>query len=215
METPQRYGIGLLIAALAGVASLLAAPDLPAEMAMQWDASGTAGNFVDREIGMALLPVLGVALLGLFAVLPRIDPLGENVQQFRAAYDWFAVLTVGFLAYTHAIVLAINLGTEFEVVQLLAPAMAVLYVAVGSLLERADRNWFVGIRTPWTLSDDAVWDRTHERAAGLFKLAGVATLGAVVLPEYGVYFLAGPVSAVALYATVFSYVDYRRRENAT
>ena len=98
---------------------------------------------------------------------------------------------------------------------MLAPAIAVVYVAAGFVFERAERNWFVGVRTPWTLSDDAVWDATHARAGRLLKPAGLLALGAVALPEYGVYFLAGPVAAVALYATVFSYVEYNRRTDAS
>ena len=95
----------------------------------------------------------------------------------------------------------------------MAPAIAVLFVAVGFLLERAERNWFVGIRTPWTLSSDAVWRHTHDRAATLFKLSGVVALGGLLFPSYFVYFVAGPAAAIAAVAMVYSYVDYRRIGN--
>lgn len=214
MQPTHRYGIGLVITALAGVGSVLAAPDLPAEIAIHWDASGTANDYASKEVGLAMLPGLGVALLGLFAVLPRIDPLGENIRRFRAAYDWFVVLVVGLVAYAHGLMLGVNLGWEFEVTQALAPAIAVLYVALGVLFQRAKQNWFIGLRTPWTLSDEEVWNRTHERAGRLLPPAGVLAFGAVVVPEYAVYFLSVPVVVVALYATVFSYVDYNRRRDA-
>jgi len=86
----------------------------------------------------------------------------------------------------------------------------VLYVGVGFLLERAERNWFVGIRTPWTLSSEDVWRNTHDRAATLFKFAGVIALAGAILPEYFVYFVAVPAAAIAAFATVYSYLDYRR-----
>ena len=92
----------------------------------------------------------------------------------------------------------------------LAPAVGVLCYDAGVVSAHAERNWFVGVRTPWTLTSDEVWKRTHERAAPLFKLSGVlATLGAVV-PDYAVALVVGPAVAVAAYTTVYSYVTYRR-----
>lgn len=75
--------------------------------------------------------------------------------------------------------------------------------------ERAEQNWFVGIRTPWTLSSEAVWRRTHDRAGPLFKFAGLLALGALAVPSLAVAFVVVPVVAVSLYAIVYSYVVYR------
>jgi uncharacterized membrane protein len=214
MRSIHRYGIALLITALAGVGSVLAAPELPAEMAIHWDASGTADDYAAREVGLTLLPALAVAMLGLFALLPRIDPLGANIQRFRAAYDWFAVLTVALLAYLHGVVLAVNIGYDLSVVQLLAPAVAVVYVAIGFLFERAERNWFVGVRTPWTLSDERVWDQTHRHTAPLFVVAGVVALGAVSFSDYAMVLLVGPVTLIALWSVLYSFILYRGLDHA-
>jgi uncharacterized membrane protein len=72
----------------------------------------------------------------------------------------------------------------------------------------------VGIRTPWTLSSDDVWRHTHDRTAPLFKIAGVIALAGLVFPEYFVYFIAGPAVAISVFATVYSYVDYRQIETS-
>ena len=211
MRSRHRYAIALALAAVAAVAGVVARPDLPADVAIHWDAAGRADGFAPRWVALTLLPALAVVLLTLFSVLPRIDPLGENIRQFRPTYDWFAVLTVGVLAYAHGVVLALNLGYEFSILRAIVPVVAALTVAAGYVLERAERNWFVGIRTPWTLSDAAVWDETHRHAAPLFKLAGTVTLGGLLFPTYAFAFLVGPLVAVALYATGYSYVAYRRR----
>jgi uncharacterized membrane protein len=71
----------------------------------------------------------------------------------------------------------------------------------------------VGIRTPWTLSSEAVWRHTHDRAATLFKIAGAIALGGLVFPAYFIYFVAVPAAAIALFTTVYSYLDYRRVTN--
>lgn len=210
MQSSHRYGLGLAIAGAAGVASLLAAPDLPQEVVTHWNAAGDPDGYAPRWVAMALLPTLSVAVLAMFAVIPRIDPLGSNIREFQAVYEWLAVGTVALLAYVHGVLLLVNVGVEASIFQLITPAIAALYVAVGFVLDRAEQNWFVGIRTPWTLSDEDVWDRTHSRAAPLFVIAGVVTLGALVVPEFAAAFLVGPVAVVALVTTVYSYVVYRR-----
>lgn len=163
-----------------------------------------------KHTALALFPALSAILLGAFAALPHIDPLGENVARFREQYDTFVVLLLAFLTYVHLLVLTANAGYEFEIVQVLAPAVGMLLYYVGVLSEHAERNWFVGIRTPWTLSEEEVWKRTHERAAPLFKLAGVVAALTALVPAYAELLIAGTVAAVALYATVYSYVAYRR-----
>jgi uncharacterized membrane protein len=198
------------IVLLTALASALAAPEVPAEVAIHFDAGGDPDGYADRSVALASVPLLAAGLVALFAALPRIDPLGENVAEFQGAYDAFAVGTVVFLAYVHGAILAFNLGVEFDLLAALAPAMAALYYAVGVLLERAERNWFVGLRTPWTLADEAVWERTHEHVAPLFKVAGVVALGALVLPEFTLVLLVAPVVLASLGGAVYSYVCYRR-----
>lgn len=209
-DSPRRTVAGLAIVLVAALASALAAPELPEQVTTHWNAAGEGDDTMGKTAVLVGGPALVFGIVALFEVVPRIDPLGGNIREFQGAYDAIAVLTAGFLAYVYGLVLAWNVGYEFPMLQGLAPAFAVLYVAVGYLVERAERNWFVGIRTPWTLSSEAVWRRTHDRAAPLFKLAGVAALGALVLPEYAIHFVVGPAVAVAIFATVYSYVDYRR-----
>jgi uncharacterized membrane protein len=201
---------GGAIVLLTAVASVLAAPDLPGEMAIHFDASGSPDRYTDRSLALAFGPLVGLALVVLFAALPRIDPLGENVAEFRDAYDAVAVTSVALIAYVHGLMIAYNMDLAVNVTVAIAPAIAVLYYVVGVLLDRAERNWFVGLRTPWTLSDERVWNRTHDRVAPLFKVAGVAALGALLDPSLAVYWLVAPVLVASLAGVVYSFVCYRR-----
>lgn len=210
MSSRRSSTVGLVLVALAAVASILAYPEMPAQMATHWNGAGEPDGYMAKNVALALFPSLALGMLGLLTFVPKLDPLGENVAQFREQYDQFVVLLVAFLAYVHLLVLAWNLGYRFEMIQGLAPALGALFYFVGTLLAHAEQNWFVGIRTPWTLSNEEVWNHTHERAAPLFKLAGiVAVLGALV-PEYALLLVVAPAVAIALYTTVYSYVEYRR-----
>jgi uncharacterized membrane protein len=200
----------VLLTAAVGV---FVAPSLPEQVTTNWGSGGTPDGTLPKSYLLVGGPGLVLAIVALFELIPRIDPLRENIAAFEAAYDAVAVLVAGYLAYTYGVVLAWNLGYEFEIGQALAPAIAVLFVGIGFLLERAERNWFVGVRTPWTLSSEAVWRHTHDLAATLFKLAGVVALGGLVFPEYFVYLVAGPAAGIALFATAYSYVDYRRLDD--
>lgn len=210
MNLRRSYLVGIALVALSAVVSIVAYPEMPAEMATHWNASGEVDGQMSKLVALALFPGLSALLFVAFAALPRIDPLGENVAQFREQYDTFVVLLLAFLAYLHLLVVAANAGYDFQMVQVLAPAIGVLYYYVGVLSEHAERNWFVGIRTPWTISSDEVWKHTHQRVAPLFKLAAVVAVLAALVPTYAELLLAAPVAAIALYATVYSYVEYRR-----
>ena len=202
------------IVALIALTGAFYAPRLPEEVAIHFDAAGEPDNFASKRVFLVGNVALSAGIAALFAVLPRIDPLGENFAGFQGVYDGFAVGTLAFLAYIYGLVVAYNLGFEFDMLRATAPAIAGLYLLLAVLLQRAEQNWFVGIRTPWTLSDERVWDRTHEHAAPLFALAGVLAFGAVVFPEYALVLLVGPVTAIALAATVYSFILYRRLDHA-
>jgi uncharacterized membrane protein len=210
MNTTRRFGLAAAFVALAGVASVLAAPDLPERVVTHWNAAGDPDGTMPRTLALAFLPALSAALVALFAVLPRVDPLGENVAAFRATYDWFVVLLAGFLLFVHAGVLAFNLGYEFDFLLLVLAGVAGLFYAVGLLLERAEPNWFVGIRTPWTLSDETVWNRTHALGARLFKLTAVVSLVGLAFGEYAVYFVLVPAVGTAVVTAAYSYLLYKR-----
>jgi uncharacterized membrane protein len=198
------------IVALIALASALCAPRLPEAMAISFSAAGEPNSFAQKEVVLAGSVLLAGALAVLFALLPRIDPLGENFAEFQTAYDGFAVATLGFFAYTDGLVLAYNLGFEFGMMQATAPAVGTFYLLLAILLRRAEQNWFVGVRTPWTLSDERVWDRTHRHAAPLFVVAAALALGAAVFPEYATVFLAVPAVVIAFGSTLYSFVLYRR-----
>ncbi|MFC7133817.1 MULTISPECIES: SdpI family protein [Salinibaculum] len=214
MSPTRRTLVGLGIVLLTGVASVVVYPDLPEQMAIHFDGSGQPDDYLTKPLAAALMPVLGLLVVGLFAAIPRLDPLGENFAEFERYYDLVAVVTVGILAYVHALVLGYNLGYRFDVAQVLAPVLSVVAVTFGYVVENARQNWFVGIRTPWTLSSETVWTRTNERSGVLFKLAGLVALLAVPFPEYFTALAIAPLALAALIPTAYSYVLYRRLETA-
>jgi uncharacterized membrane protein len=87
-----------------------------------------------------------------------------------------------------------------------------LFFYCGVLCERAKRNWFIGIRTPWTLSSDRVWEKTHRVGGKLFKIAGVIALIGAMFQRYAVFLVIVPAIAVAVFTIVYSLVIYQREK---
>lgn len=212
MNRFHRFAVATGLVLLSGVVSLVAAASLPEHLVTTWDATGEPAGTMPRTHALWLAPVLGGVLVVLFAVLPRIDPLRENVTEFRPYYDWLIVVFAAFMLVLHVGIVAFNLGYEFRFTSLIVAACALLFYYAGIVLEHAKRNWFVGIRTPWTLSSDVVWNRTHQLGARLFKASAVLGVVGLAFGEYAMYFLLVSTLLTALVTIVYSYYLYGELE---
>jgi len=206
----RRDAVGIAIVALTVAVSLLTYDDLPAQLATNFDASGDPGETMAKPLALALPTVLAAFVVVVFRVLPAIDPLGDNIAAFQDYYDLIAVVVVGVVGYVHLLIVGWNLGYDVSVAQAVVPVLAVTYYVAGVVVEHAEQNWFVGIRTPWTLSSEEVWNETHDRTAVLFKLAGLVALLALPFPQYLVPIAVAPIVVVTVVATAYSFVVYRR-----
>ena len=212
MKTIHRFLVAAGFVALSGLVSLLAAPSLPANLVTNWGAAGEPNGTMPKALALWLFPALTAGLLVLFAVVPRLDPLRENIAEFRPYYDWFVVVFTAYMFVVHTGIVAFNLGYEFDFTSLILVAVAGLFYYSGVVLTHARQNWFVGIRTPWTLSSEEVWARTHALGGRLFKLTAVLTLFGLLFGDYALYFLLVPVLLTAAVTVVYSYYLYERIE---
>lgn len=185
-------------------------PQMPERIASHWNAQGKVDGYMSKFWGLFLMPVVSVGLILLFILIPRIDPLKENIGEFRGYYDRFIVLLVLFLFYLHLLTIFWNIGMRFDMLRVLAPALGILYYCCGILTENAKRNWFIGIRTPWTLSSEDVWDKTHKIGGKLFKIAGLVAILGIVFGGYAIFFVIAPIILVAAYAVIYSYFEYQK-----
>lgn len=203
------YLSALLLAVLVAITGY-GFTELSGDIAVHFDASGQPDDYMPLIPGLLLLPGIGAMTFLFFQVLPKIDPLGDNYESFEDLFELLKVLLVGIFTYLQGLIVAWNLGYQYNVSLMIAPVIFSAYLLAGKIMEQADRNWFIGIRTPWTLSSDEVWKKTHEKTAPLMKLAAVVSLAAVILPEYSIYLYAVPALAIASFSTMYSYIVHRR-----
>ena len=209
----------LIIVSILIVASTLAGillwNQLPDPMASHWGINDQVNGTMSKFWGVFLMPVITIAMLLLFLIIPSIDPLKANIAQFRDYFNSFIALIVAFMVYIYGLTLVWNLGyTSFRMSTAMLPAMGLLFIFVGVMVGKAKRNYFIGIRTPWTLSSDKVWDETHRVGSKLFIASGVLALLGAFFPDYAFWFIMVPVLGTALFTVVYSYVLFQREPKA-
>ncbi len=187
---------------------------MPEKMASHWNIQGEVDSYMSRFWGLFLMPIISIGLLALFVLIPKIDPLKKNIERFRKYFDEFIVLMIIFLFYIYLLTVFWNIGIRFNMGQFVIPALGILFYYVGILVENTKRNWFIGIRTPWTLSSEVVWNKTHKIGGKLFKFAGVVAFLGVVFPRYAIFFVIIPVISVAVYTLIYSYLEYQKETSS-
>ncbi|MDD3606969.1 MAG: SdpI family protein [Candidatus Cloacimonas acidaminovorans] len=202
--------ISLLIIMISFIIGISFYSLLPDKVASHWNAKGEVDGYMSKFGGLFLMPVISLVLLLLFIIIPKIDPLKHNIEKFRKYFDGFIVLMMLFLFYLYILTILWNIGVRFNFVHLLVPIFSIFFYYCGILIQKAQRNWFIGIRTPWTLSNEQVWNKTHKIGGILFKIAGIISLIGILLPEYALFFVICPVILASLFPVIYSYFAYQK-----
>ena len=208
MKKSMAAVLGIIL--LSFVIAVYLYPQMPERMASHWNAKGNVDGYMSKFWGLFLMPIVSVGMLLLFILIPKIDPLKKNIQKFRRYYDWFIVLIIVFLFYVYLLTLFWNINFKFNMAIMMMPALAILFYYLGILTENAKRNWFIGIRTPWTLSNNTVWNNTHRIGGKLFKISGIIALFGVLFQNYALLFVLIPIIVFVAYTIIYSYFEYKK-----
>ena len=209
MSTKSTYIIiGLLIFISIGVGFALY-ERLPEQMATHFDIRGEADSFTPKLFAIFFVPLIGVILSSLLFFLPRMDPFRENVEKFRPHYNLVVLAILTFLTYLHLLIIVWNMGYEFNMSRGIVPPLGILFIVIGYALRFAKRNWFMGIRTPWTLSSDTVWEKTHVLASELFMFSGAISVLAFFAPQYSFSLFFYPLVTTVVVTVLYSFFLYQ------
>lgn len=163
------------------IGSAIVYPRLPERVPVHWGLHGQVDRYGSRLEGIAVMPLLMVACWLLLRFLPRIDPRRLNYEKFRDTYDLFVNSLMALFVVMQGVLLATALGHPVAMHRVAPAIVGVLFIILGNALPRARPNWWFGIRTPWTLSNDRVWMRTHRVGGYLMVGAGILMLLAAVV----------------------------------
>jgi uncharacterized membrane protein len=205
----SRWYAALVIAAAVAM-SAAAYPRLPERVPVHWGVRGDPDRLGSRFEATVLLPFVILTVWLVLRLLPRIDPRAPNYAKMQSAYDLTVNATMTVLLFVHAMVLAAGLGYAVPVARITPILVGALFVTTGNVLPRARPNWWFGIRTPWTLSNDRVWMRTHRVGGYVMSAAGIVIIAGAALPgarPFAVFITASAIATLGL--IVYSYIAWR------
>ncbi len=204
-------GFAALTVALAF--GIWALPALPEQVASHWGLSGEPDGWSSKRTLVFLLPLIGVGVALLLAVVPRIDPRRASYELHGSTYWTLANATLIVLSGVHGAIIGYNLGWPVSINQVTGFAVGGLFILIGNLMTRMRPNWFMGIRTPWTLSSDTVWRKTHRVGGYAFVLAGVLIVAmAFARPAWFAGVLIAAAVTSAIIPVVYSYIVWRAEQ---
>jgi uncharacterized membrane protein len=202
----MRKWIPALLIIAAVVASIVAYPSLPERVPTHWGVNGEVNGWSSRFWGAWLMPLMMGFIWIIMRAIPHIDPRKENYRKFIGMYEVFISVTLAFMLAMHIVVLKAATGSHISIDKFVMAGVGTLFVAIGFFLPRVHPNWFVGIRTPWTLTSDLSWKRTHKVGGPLFMALGlIAIASAFVMPKVSVVFLVVAAVATTIFLFVYSY----------
>ncbi len=216
MSTRLTLIICLALILIAVVFSAAVYSRLPDRMASHWGLNDQVNGTISRFWGAFLMPLMALAFLALFLLIPSIDPLKANIAAFRPLFNGFIVALIVFLLYIHVVTILWNLGYQsFHMSTVLMPGLGLIFIFAGLMMRQAKRNFFIGIRTPWTLSSDRVWTQTHRVGGVLFIVCGVIALFGMLFPGTIAFALVlVPLLAVTAFLIPYSYWLYQQEINS-
>jgi uncharacterized membrane protein len=216
MTLNQKYYGGaaaVILAVLAG--TLVAYPSLPGVVPIHWDAHGHANGWGPKWSLFLYGPGGMLLIVLMFSVLPWLSPKKFEVDSFRATYLYIMIIVIAMMAYCNLLILMSALGSLAGIVLDVSRAVeggaCLLIALMGNVLGKVRRNFFVGVRTPWTIANEQVWNATHRFAAKTFFAGGLLGLLAVIAKAP--FWL--PIAAIliaALAPVIYSLVFYKQLE---
>jgi uncharacterized membrane protein len=207
----MRKWLAPLCIGLAIAFSAIMYPRLPERMPVHWDLHGSVNRYGSRLEGAFFLPGVMLLVWLLLRFLPRIDPRRANYEKFGDTYDLLINSLVALFAVMHVALVGTALGWPVSIERLAPALIGLLFIILGNALPRARSNWWFGIRTPWTLSNERVWMRTHRVAGYLLAGAGVVLLIAAAVPSAWTFALGVAAAAsAAIGSAVYSYFAWKQ-----
>lgn len=190
-------------------------PYLPDKIPMHWNFKGEIDRYGSKFEGTFAIPLMVFLIYLGFLYLPYIDPKRENYPKFERVYQIIKYLFVIALSILHYSVIVSALGGPRDLIPKITPiTIGILFIILGNYMPRIKYNWFVGVKTPWTLSNEEVWRKTHRVSGYLFVVGGILMLLAGFLPPYiNIIIGFSGISFAGIFSIIYSLIVYKRLKN--
>lgn len=209
-KTLKKDWIVILLILASFILSLYFYPSLPDKVPNHWNINGEVDGYTNRFWGAFGIPFLNAGLYILFIVLPHIDPKRKNYDRFPSTYRYIRYLMHIFFIGLQVFTFMAALGSPVKINAIVPIGIGLLFIFFGNVLGRVKHNYFVGIRTPWTLASEEVWRKTHRLAGPMWVAGGIlGIIASLINSSIGGKLFFGILMVISLVPTVYSYFVYR------
>lgn len=201
-----------MLAAIAAtwIASWFFYSRFPAEVPIHWNMAGQPDDWSGPAFAAFFFPAVVTGIYLLMTLLPLADPQKDRYREFGRPYGILRLSIVGFMAAIYFVSSFAGIGYDVRIDLVVPLGVGLLFVVLGNFLPKFKKNWFVGIRTPWTLSDERVWTKTHRVAGRLFIVGGLLmAVAGLTPPAWSSVLLLATVTLVVVGTVGYSYWAWR------
>lgn len=183
----------------------------PEQVPMHWNAKGEVDNYGSKEVGAFLMPVIMLGIYLLFLFIPNLDPRKDRYQQFRKVYHIFKDFIIFFMVILYFMTSFYTLGYNIDIHVWTPIIVGLLFMIIGNYLSKIKPNWFMGIRTPWTLSSEEVWRKTHQAGGKIFVIGGIIMILSIFFNEkIKIFVFMLDIIFMIVGTIVYSYLAYNK-----
>ncbi len=186
-------------------------PQMPELMPTHWNMAGEIDAYSSKTTALFIMPIISLIMFLLFVWFPKADPKKDNVKFNQAYYERtvFSIMLFLFCVYIATIMIA--LGYKIDIGKVVVCGIGLLFILISRQIKDIKPNWFFGIRTPWTISNDIVWEKTHKIGAQLFKAFGlILFLFGLATPIMAIPILIAFCLALIIWSFLYPYLEWRK-----
>ena len=186
---------------------------LPETIPIHWNIQGEPDDFASKTWAAWLMPSIGLICLFLFPLLAKIDPHFKNYKDFSRSFEVIQTLIIVLFAFFFFLqyYMILNPEQSYLTLPLILSAMGISFIVIGNYLGKVRQNFFVGLRTPWTLKDPEVWQKSQRLSGWTFVIGGLIFLLEAWLKFYFGFVFVMVILTIVLVPTLYSYLLYRRK----
>ncbi|PEA53802.1 hypothetical protein CON64_16360 [Bacillus pseudomycoides] len=206
----KKHIFAIILISITILAWVISWPHLPNTIVTHWS-GGTPDGYSSKLNGMLSLVGVMIGTYILLNVVSKIDPKKENYKKFSKSFTMITYSILFVLFIGNMDVIATGLGYDLPINRFSGLLVGLLFLVIGNYLPQCKPNYFIGIRTPWTLSNEEVWRKTHRFSGKVFIVLGIIMCGSIFAPvTWSTYIILTVVLGGVVITMLYSYLAYRK-----
>lgn len=208
MKRNNVFKFGMIINIIPFIMGGIYYNQLPETMATSFDFNNHANGFSSKPMVLFGIPMILVLVYILAYFFTSQDPKRSNQNEKVVAFVLVIIPILNLIV--SGMIISVNLGNKVDIGLIINIFIGILFTGLGNYMPKIKRNYTIGIRLPWTLDNDYIWDKTHRFAGYIWSIGGIIYLiAAFFLKDYSHYFIPVIILILTAIPTVYSYMIYR------